>query len=696
MKKIILFIAFLQMAWMADAQIQITDGTSLKVVSGGSMTITGDLASDNGTLDNQGTVKLKGKLENNTSALFSSTSSGTFIFEGSTQQVITGNADAGFRGTTVVNNASGVALTSASTGSSQSVNGELQLTSGKLILNQFDLNVASTDPTGAGASSYIVTNSTGSLKREVPADGATAVSFPVGNASYNPVVLSGDATATTDTYGVRVADNEPANAATDHFVDRSWVITEEVPGGSDLTVGLQWNGTEELNNFNSLQSAVGRVTAAGPAYEWKEFGVAAGGDPYSREGVGFTDVGTFAVGDINNIAVAGSFELRDSQGNLLPGGTLEYFDTEWRTATEISDGVFEVYTQATTVDLRMLYEGGIQQVDGVNVNDGYTYFTTLITAELFDSQGNGIEGGKAEYFTTEWLTLGTTDATGTATKELLPVTYSFRMIYAGGSLDVADQNTAIDPVVTFQTILVTVELKDSQGSGLAGGEVRYKNKGWKDFGTTDANGQVTGELLPATSTFEMSYAGGKQQIADWNTAEDATVTFQTIEVTVELLDDQGNGIQGGEAEYKTNGWQAFGTTDANGQATKELLPLTYSFRMYYNGDMDQVNNHDTGQDPVVTFYESDLKIASLDNPEFTVYPNPVVTTLSIAFELEKAEKVTLGIFDEHGKLLEVLVDDDLQEGIHRLTWDASPVSRGVYILRALVGQKLYHEKIVRQ
>jgi hypothetical protein len=66
--------------------------------------------------------------------------------------------------------------------------------------------------------------------------------------------------------------------------------------------------------------------------------------------------------------------------------------------------------------------------------------------ELRDSQGNGLEGGKSEYFAIEWLTLGTTDANGIASRQSLPINHSFRMKYAKGTVEVADQHTAVDPL----------------------------------------------------------------------------------------------------------------------------------------------------------------------------------------------------------------------------------------------------------
>jgi len=297
MKKQLLAVILLFTVFPGFAQLTMESGANIVVNSGSSVIVSGGITSTGATLDNKGTIENKGDLVNNTSVLFASSSTGTFKFNGTTAQEITGDHDVGFYGVTEIDNTSGVSVTNTSTGADQTINGELRLTNGTLSLNGFNLTIGSTDPTGAGASAYVKTNSTGALKRNVPADGATDVTFPVGNSAYNPLTLQNSATATADVYGVRVVDNEPANASTQHMVDRSWEVTEAVAGGSDLTITAQWNSTEHLTGFDVNNCAIGLTTDGGTTYDWSETGVASGTDPYSMTNSTITGVGTFAVGD---------------------------------------------------------------------------------------------------------------------------------------------------------------------------------------------------------------------------------------------------------------------------------------------------------------------------------------------------------------------------------------------------------------
>ncbi len=289
-------------------------------------------------------------------------------------------------------------------------------------------------------------------------------------------------------------------------------------------------------------------------------------------------------------------KLINSQGSLLPGGSLKYYDAGWKDAIDNGDGTFTVQTERTTVSLKMTYEYGTQQKDNVTVGSDTVVFQTVNAAvQLKNSQGELIDTGTVQYYAGAWREFGTT-INGVATKELLPVNYSFRMMYAYASND-KQQDIGVDPTVVFQTVNASVELKDSQGNLIDQGTVKYYAGGWRDFGTT-VNGVANKELLPKNYSFRMTYAfasNDKQQ----DIGVDPTVVFQTVNAAVQLKDSQGNLIDQGTVKYYAGGWRDFGTT-VNGVANKELLPKNYSFRMTYayaSNDKQQ----DIGVDPTVVF-----------------------------------------------------------------------------------------------
>ncbi len=295
----ILLSAFLSLALVISclAQFSISSGSTLKIENGTTL-IVPDINNTSGIIENNGELKVQGNITNNGGGLFSSGSTGTISFEGSSAQEITGASTIHFYGNVDVNNINGVSLTNTETGSSHEIHGTLSFTQGKLILNSFNLTIGSNDPVGAGASAYIVTNSTGILKRSVPGDGSTNVLYPVGNSSYNPVTLQNSATATTDNYNIRVVDSKPGGfTGTTNIVDRSWIVSEDIADGSDLTIIKQWNSGEELSGFDRTQSMLGVSTDDGANVTWGTVGAASGSGPYTRSTSGITTLGTIMVGD---------------------------------------------------------------------------------------------------------------------------------------------------------------------------------------------------------------------------------------------------------------------------------------------------------------------------------------------------------------------------------------------------------------
>ena len=315
-------------------------------------------------------------------------------------------------------------------------------------------------------------------------------------------------------------------------------------------------------------------------------------------------------------AVDMTVELKDSDGAHLEGGMLKYYDSGWKTASEGADGVFTFSTSQSNISLKMYYAGGSQQASNVPTSSSYIFNTIKVTTSLVDSDGSPLSGGLVKYYASGWKTFGTTDGSGTVTKELLPVKYSFKMYYLGGSQQISNHDTGADATVEFQTTEVTVELKSSTNAPLENGMVKYYASGWKTFGTTDASGKVTKELLPIKYSFKMYYLGGSQQISNQDVGSNPLVSFQTTLVTVKLISSLNAPLEDGKVKYYASGWKDFGTTDATGMVTKELLPIKYSFKMYYMGGSQQISNHDVGANPMVTF-QTTLVTVELKNCDGT-------------------------------------------------------------------------------
>jgi CSLREA domain-containing protein len=190
---------------------------------------------------------------------------------------------------------------------------------------------------------------------------------------------------------------------------------------------------------------------------------------------------------------------------------------------------------------------------------------TTVILRLINSAGQGLAGGTAQYL--DGFTLrsipGSTDSNGylVTTIPVSKGTLSFTMTYVSG-LTIKIQNVTTNSLVVFQTVVVTVQLKDHAGHPLDGGVVQYFAGGnWLPFGVT-AGGQVSKELLPSVYGFRMTYANASQDKLQINISA-SSVVFQTGQV---------HSNSGKATSYFANGaWRSF-------VQNMELLPLTYSFR----------------------------------------------------------------------------------------------------------------------
>ncbi len=180
--------------------------------------------------------------------------------------------------------------------------------------------------------------------------------------------------------------------------------------------------------------------------------------------------------------------LKNSEGTQIHASNVKYYDTSWKDALDNGDGTFTVITTKPNVSVRVFYEGANQTVNNVPAqNNTYIFHTINTKVELENSSGQLIDEGTVKYYAGAWRDFGTT-VNGVASKELLPVNYSFRMTYEYGSND-KQQDISSNATVIFQTVNAAVQLQNSTGSLIDQGTVQYYAGAWRDFGTT-VNGVV--------------------------------------------------------------------------------------------------------------------------------------------------------------------------------------------------------------
>jgi hypothetical protein len=227
----------------------------------------------------------------------------------------------------------------------------LLMTRGKIRLNNGNINILnSTDASSVSVlnplESYIIANQSGVVNRQV-SNGNINVLFPVGNeVTYTPATISQDAAGVTDNYQVRVLDNvylSYANAAGDYaptgaqinsyFTRRTWVITEQVAGGSNADLTLQWNSTapsDELPNFD--RNTVSVVRYNNGTNRWactQPYGPAIGPPNTRRTTIGVKNMGVFSIATVKAIAGPDQIICSPSDINLSATALDSPFDGVW-------------------------------------------------------------------------------------------------------------------------------------------------------------------------------------------------------------------------------------------------------------------------------------------------------------------------------------------------------------------------------
>jgi subtilisin-like proprotein convertase family protein len=227
--------------------------------------------------------------------------------------------------------------------------GSLTLTDGRLNIVNFNLDLPTNTINGGNASSYVKTSGTGTLNRNVA---GIPVSFPVGRSAYNAAILTNSGTA--DKYSIRVIDNvtdigtnADAGATTSMaVVNRTWMINEQVAGGSNVTLGLNWNGApEHLNGFQPTNAFIAHYMSG--AGLWDNIGGAVATNTIETPGI--TSFSPFTISSDLNFAPL-PVELMSFSSSCLDNDVA----IKWTTASENNSMHFIVETSTDALNWEVL------------------------------------------------------------------------------------------------------------------------------------------------------------------------------------------------------------------------------------------------------------------------------------------------------------------------------------------------------
>jgi hypothetical protein len=263
----------------------------------------------------------------------------------------------------------------------------------------------------------------------------------------------------------------------------------------------------------------------------------------------------------------------------------------------------------------------------------------------------------------------------------------------GGSAPIGIQNFAnlywdIGTTLDTFTTSITFDLADVGGiSNTANLRILKRDNStsawiiWTDFTLVDAThirannvtsfsewtiGSTDGNPLPVELTSFKGFINNNSVELHWQTAtEDESYGFE-IERTLECCDTEWKMIGFVQANGNSNSIQAYSYKDEIDQ------PGTYTYRL----KMIDMDGNFTYSNDVKVNIEKPLNYAITQN-----YPNPFNPITIIKYSLPVNCMVTLKVFDVLGNEVASLVNEIKNSGIHKVEFDASTLSSGIYFYK---------------
>jgi hypothetical protein len=166
---------------------------------------------------------------------------------------------------------------------------------GKLLLGNYNL-IVNGNIINSGPTNYFVTNGLGKL--QLNNIGNIERLFPIGPATnfYNPASILNSGTADNFMMNVQpqvLSGGTSGNPYVSGVVNRTWNVEESTPGGSDVTLKIQWNATDELPGFTRNNSFLSHYISG--AWNMGPQTSAIGSDPYTLSRSNITGFSPFAV-----------------------------------------------------------------------------------------------------------------------------------------------------------------------------------------------------------------------------------------------------------------------------------------------------------------------------------------------------------------------------------------------------------------
>ena len=285
---------------------------------------------------------------------------------------------------TLVPAGSDVEISSATSARNLALNAPLHIVSGslnlagnlnlnsKITLNGNNLNLKgnSSQITNGNSTNYIVTNGTGTINVENLNSARGTVNLPIGTATYyNPVSIANN--GTSDTFSARVSDGI-ANT-TNGAVNATWEISEANVGGSNVSLTLGWNTSQQNAAFDSASAKVGHYLNG----NWTEENSGA----VSNNSITATGISSFSPFAVMNFGTLAATDFSKSKVSVYPNPFTEILNVDVKENATLS--IFDLSGKLISINL---LKKGRNQMSKAELQSGvYVYQIKNVKGEMLSS-----------------------------------------------------------------------------------------------------------------------------------------------------------------------------------------------------------------------------------------------------------------------------------------------------------------------
>lgn len=278
---------------------------------------------------------------------------------------------------------------------------------------QITLGSAKAAFAGFDSASYVKVTGLGGIIITHAGNGSRtqSITIPIGKATYNPLVFGN--TGVIDTFTVKLLDTIYSNylgtipsgtALSSNVVNRTWIVEESIAGGSNATIGLFWNPSNETTGFSRNSSYIAFYNGT----HWNAFSssIPAGVSLFGQFRTGLTQLNVpFGIGSNSVLPVS---LLAFNARYVYPDAVA----LNWKTAIEINNNYF---TLERSFDLKQ-----------------FDFVTQIFSNSIHGAQYNFVDAlpNNSEYDKV-YYRLSQTDRDGTKTilgTRLINLSYAFNAI----------------------------------------------------------------------------------------------------------------------------------------------------------------------------------------------------------------------------------------------------------------------------